>query len=145
MVIVTSAVFASRFNQAVISRKRTFVIPVSKFSQSLLGLLFRGGYVHSYHNLDTQTYIVFLNLRSISFKLQPVAKVAQFRHTSARNFRRSSNSGTSFIVNTFTGFSFLDIAIISKLGGSVLYKLVPLKLCRLFTFLSRFLLNFWIL
>jgi hypothetical protein len=84
----------------------------------------RAGYVLSYYATDANTFIVFLNLRAINFKLQPVGKTEQFRQLSSRNFRRSSNAGTSFIVNTFSGFCFSDIALISKLGGSVLFKLI---------------------
>jgi ribosomal protein S8 len=123
MVNNTASIFSSRFNQAVTNRKRTFTVPVSIFSSAMLNLFMRAGYVLNYHTIDANTFIVFLNLRAVNFKLQPVSKSEQFRQLSSRNFRRSSNSGVSFIVNTFTGFCFSDIAIISKLGGSVLFKL----------------------
>lgn len=127
MVTSVISVFAARFNQAVSNRKRTFIVPVCTFSSSILGLFFKSGYVSHYSYIDTRTYLVYLNLRAINFQLQPVPKFAQFPRLSSRNFRRLSTSGISFIVNTFTGMGFVDTALISKLGGSVIFKLILIR------------------
>lgn len=119
--------FASKFNQAIISRKKSFVIPVSSFSTALLKLLYRSGYLFSYRFLDNQTYLVFPNLRSVSFKLKIISGDSRTRQVSARRLRFFSNSGISFIANTFAGLTFSDIAVMSKLGGEIIFKLEPIK------------------
>ena len=111
--------FASRFNYAVINRKKSFFVPVSKFSANFLLILYRTGYISSY-SLENNSYLVYPNLAAIWFTLKPLkdCKTKNFSE-----FRKFSNSGFSFVANTFNGLAFSDTILLNKCGGQLIFKL----------------------
>ena len=123
MVISTSSIFASRFNQCIISRKRTFSVPATNFIDSILSLLYHNGYIFSYTFSANNTYLVVPNLKAISFTFEVFSSSSVLPSLTTFKIKKFSTSGLIFIVNTPHGLQFSDTLLINRSSGRPLFTL----------------------
>jgi ribosomal protein S8 len=125
MVIVSSGVFASRFNSAVIARKRSFRTPATSFALSILNLLATNGYVHSF-TLSSEGrgyYCVSLNHKTINFTIKTISTGSRKLNFNFFKLKSASNAGFCYIIKTPAGLQFSDVLVINKISGQAVYQL----------------------
>lgn len=124
MVIFSSSVFISRFNNCIVKRTKSFSVPVSKFSKEILVLFYREGYIFTYFfDPSKNCFIVYPNHKVVAFSLALCSRPARkltFKHFQVR---KKLNSGKFFILRTCFGFQFSDFARFNKVGGQPIFIL----------------------
>lgn len=123
MVINSSSTFLSRFNSCVKHRSRTFQVPVTKFTSSILSLIYSEGYV-LYYFTQGNAFVAIVNHRSVDFTLKEISRVSRPVYFNVSNLSKNRNSGFRFIVQSSSGgFFFSDSFNLKRLGGRALYRL----------------------
>jgi len=124
MVITSQSIFLSRFNLAVKQRSRTFQVPANKFILSILSIMVSEGYVLSYFIYNDKFCLVFPNHKAIDFMLKQISKPSRPIYFNYKNFSKSKNSGSRFIIQSTSGnIYFSEFFKFSRINGRVLYSL----------------------
>lgn len=116
------SIFLSRFNSSVASRSRSFFLPKTLIMSRLLKLFYLNGYIFTY-TIVNNSYIVYLNHRAISFKLDYISKPSNNVRYNFKVLKSFSNRGYLYVMETASGYCFSDTALISKISGKPRFRL----------------------
>jgi ribosomal protein S8 len=122
MVGFSSSIFISRFNNSIIRRSKSFNVPVSRFSQEILVLFYREGYIFNYYLSPVKNnFIVYPNHKVVTFKLSLISRASRKINFKFFTLKKYTNSGRFLIVKTCYGLQFSDTARFNKIGGQPIF------------------------
>lgn len=124
--------FLNKLNLANISKKKYFLTPYTKLTNSILIILIKLGYIHSFQLLNNKTFVVILKY----LKNKHAIRGIKILSTSTRSFtinkkfiktynkyNRLNNTNGFYICTTNKGLM-TDIEIkLLNIGGKLLFKI----------------------
>lgn len=112
-------IFASRFNDSVKRRVRSFEVPNTVACRELIKFFYLQGFLFdaapSYSAASTKGIIVYPNHAAISFTIKPVPSHHQKRALSYVEMRKNSSAGRVYVCKHKKTYSFVNVWITSQI------------------------------
>lgn len=112
-------IFASRFNDSVKRRVRSFEVPNTVACRELIKFFYSQGFLFdaalSYRAAPSKGIVVYPNHTAISFVIKPISFHLQKRSLSYVEIRKNFNAGKVYICKHKKSYSFANVWVTSQI------------------------------